>query len=103
MKYLKKFEGLNKKTVDPNEIYVFDISDRYYHKERIYLIGKINIHDNDYAPKMSGYILNNSIYRKKGEIDSCFIKPQYWRSIRVATSDEKEIYNYYNNLNKYNL
>ena len=92
MKYIKKFEGLNKKT-----IYVFNIS---YTSNPIYLAGKINIHDNDYAPKMSGYVLNDI---RKGEEIWCFIKPQYWRSIRVATSDEKEIYNYYNNLNKYNL
>lgn len=100
MKYIKKFEGLNKKTVDPNEIYSINI---YTKKDPVYLIGKINIHDNDYLPKMSGYIFNDYEISKKGDVDQCFIKPQYWRTIKVATDEQKEFYNYYNNINKYNL
>ena len=33
MKYIKTFEGLNKKTVDPNKKYVFKFDDKF-------LIGK---------------------------------------------------------------
>lgn len=108
MKYLKTFEGLNRKTVDPNEIYVFNIGDN---KEPLYLVGKININDNDYAPKMSGYVLNDNNYfkrddnnyYKKGDTAYSFIKKQYWRTIRVATDEEKEFYEYYSNINKYNV
>lgn len=94
MKYLKTFEVLNKKTVDPNEIYVFNVADKKY---PIYLAGKINIHDNDYAPKMNVFRLDN------GNKECCYIKKQYWRTIRIATEEEKEFYNYYNNINKYNV
>ena len=94
MKYIKTFEGLNKKTVDTNEIYVFNIGDK---KFPVYLVGKINIHDNDYAPKMSGFRLDN------GKEEWCYIKKQYWRTIRVATDEEKDFYEYYNNIKNYNL
>jgi hypothetical protein len=100
MKYLKTFEVVNKKTVDPNEIYSFNV---YTKKEPVYLVGKIDIHDNDYAPRMSGYIFNDYKISKKGTADNAFIKPQYWRTIRVATDEEKDFYNLNNILNKYNL
>ena len=91
MKYLRTFEGLNRKTVDPNKIYFFSLS-RFHD-----LIGKIDLYDNDYAPVMKGVILQTD------EPGKAFIKKQYWRTIREATPEEIKKYKFFDNLNKYNL
>lgn len=91
MKYLKTFEGLNRKTVDQNKIYFFNLA------KDVDLIGKINLQDNDYAPAMQGVILQTN------EPGIALIKKQYWRTIREATSKEIEKYELFNNVKKYNL
>lgn len=98
MKYIKLFEGLNKKNVDPNKIYVY--------KSGIvaYSIGKINPNcEHEYASQMLGYLLNTGTGDDAGKPIKYFIRGNDWRKVREATAEEIKEYELYHNINKYNL
>jgi len=94
----KIFEGINNKTFDPNAIYVNQYGT---------LVGKIK-KDFSYKKqsyfKFFGYYIDKEYheFNHNGLKDS-LIYAQSWKNIREATSEEIEIYNYFDNVNNYNL
>jgi hypothetical protein len=98
MKYIRLFEGLNRKNVDKHKIYVY--------KSGIvaYIVGKINPNcEHEYASKIEGYFLNTGTGEDAGLYHKYFIRGNDWRKVREATPKEIEEYKYYDNINKYNI
>jgi len=90
MKYIKTFESLSKKMVDPNKIYAFNI---HVDKGVCNVIGNIVIRGN--MSVITGYVGTRPVVRGISRYD--------WTKVREATESEIEDYNTLKDLGKYNL
>jgi len=97
MKYIKKYNKLNKKTVDYNKIYTFVNN---INGDDIYMIGKISPNPGSGFRDVGCIMVG---YNKDGKEIASIIKYGTWNWVREAKPEEIEKYNLLHNINKYNL
>ena len=108
MKYIKTFNGLNRKKINKDKLYIYTYSiydDHDYFGENVIIseiIGHIKIlkYTTPDIYYMEGYdFINNQI----GDRRSIKIEKDNWKGIREASEKEIDILDAFNNANKYNL
>ena len=102
--YIKTYEGLNKKTVNPNKIYYF-----YNKLVHASMVGTINPKWGEGGSLMKGYI--TSIDSKVRFTSGFYIGVEFqsiishtdWKYVREATTEEIEKYEILLNIKNFNL